>query len=192
VGNVARSNCVFGAALGAVGSTTGWAGEALVTADPRFVDRAAGDYRLASDSPCLRAVGYDTARLMADEPTAPATAAEPAPTPEPAPAEAPVPASDPAPAPVNAPPTVQLTSPVPGATAGLPLRMAADAADDHGVTKVQFFVDGKLVKEDTTAPFATRVTLPKRLRKGWHTATAEAHDADGLVALSDGVPFRTG
>jgi hypothetical protein len=108
-GNVARSNCVFGAALGAVGTTSGWVGESLVAADPRFLDRAAGDYRLAPDSPCLKAVGYDTARLIAGEP---APAAEPAPAPaaEPTPA----PTAEPTPAPTAEPtpaPTAELTAP---------------------------------------------------------------------------------
>lgn len=173
-GNVARSNCVFGAALGAVGTNAGWTGGSLVTADPQFVDRAAGDYRLTAGSPCLKAVGYDTVRTLAGEADAAAAAEPPAP----------------APAPVNAPPTVQLTAPEAGATAGRTLYMAATAADDHGVAKVLFYVDGKLVKEDSTAPFATNATLPVRLRTGWHTATAEAYDAAGLKTLSDGVAFR--
>lgn len=33
----------------------GWAGEGNLDADPRFVDRTAGDFRLAADSPCRNA-----------------------------------------------------------------------------------------------------------------------------------------
>lgn len=177
-GNVARSNCVFDARLGSVGSTAGWSNEGMVTADPAFVDRAAGDYRLAADSPCLSVIGYDTVRAIAGE-TAPPAPVEPTPTPEAPPA-------------VNAPPAVQLTSPLPGTTTGVPLLMTAGATDDGGVTKVEFFVDSRLVATDSDAPFSVSASLPKRMRTGWHTATARAYDADGLSTLSASVSFRTG
>ena len=218
-GNVARANCVHGSAMGAVGSTAGWANEAMVSANPQFVDRAAGDYRLAPGSPCLSVVGYDTARLIAGEGTAPAPSPTPEPTPtapapEPTPAptaeptpeptpdapaatpeptpQAPAPTPEPTVAPVNLPPAVELTSPVAGSSAKSPLQMAADATDDGAVAKVEFYVDGKLMATDRSAPFAVGMTLPKRMRTGWHTATARAYDAAGLSAASAGVSFRTG
>jgi hypothetical protein len=182
-GNVARSNCVFGAGAGAVGSTAGWVDESLTVADPRFVDRAAGDYRLAAGSPCLSVVGYDTARLIAGESAGTADTV-PAATPTPAP----VVAEEPPPA-ANAPPAVQLTSPRDGATAPLPLLMTAVATDDDAVTRVEFHVDGKLVGTDSTAPYSVSVG---RLHSGWHRARVRAYDAAGLSTASDRVSFLVG
>jgi chitodextrinase len=63
-GNVARSNCVFGAGKANIGSTSGYTVTGTVTADPLFVNRSARDYRLQSSSPCLGTVGYDTAARL--------------------------------------------------------------------------------------------------------------------------------
>ena len=71
-------------------------------------------------------------------------------------------------------PTVDLTSPANGATVGGTVTLTATAADDFGVTKVEFFVDG--VSLGTGTPSMT--AGPWQLQ--WNTASA----ADGPHALS--------
>ena len=88
---------------------------------------------------------------------------------------------------VDAPPTVELTSPVAGSLVKLPLLMAARATDDRGVAKVEFFVDGKLIGTDTSAPFSVTA---KRIQIGWRTATARAYDTGGLSTVTASVRFR--
>lgn len=56
----------------------------------------------------------------------------------------------------------------------------ADAADDRGVTKVEFYADGKLVATDTTAPYSAALTYTKT-DNGQHTVMVKAFDADGNV-----------
>jgi hypothetical protein len=51
-------------------------------------------------------------------------------------------------------PAVALTAPVPRATFSSALNMAATAIDDHGVSRVEFWVDGARVARDTAAPYA--------------------------------------
>ena len=46
-------------------------------------------------------------------------------------------------------PTVSLTNPAQGASVSGTVTVTADASDDHGVTKVEFFVAGSKVGEDT-------------------------------------------
>jgi len=60
-GNLARSNCLYGAKQGQIGSTTGLTTQANLTTDPLFTNEASHDYRLQPQSPCLTTVGYDTA-----------------------------------------------------------------------------------------------------------------------------------
>lgn len=81
----------------------------------------------------------------------------------------------------NRRPAVQLTSPVPNQVYGStePIPLAATATDDHGVSRVDFHIDGTLVASDTTAPYGTTVT---NLPAGPHTAQATAYD--------NGVPSR--
>jgi parallel beta helix pectate lyase-like protein len=51
-GNVVRNNCVHGGAQGAFGSAYGFQVQDNLKTDPRYVDRAGKDFRLAADSPC--------------------------------------------------------------------------------------------------------------------------------------------
>ena len=64
-GNVARNNCVWGAAQGEIQTANGGFGTSgNLVADPRFRDRSRRDYRLGAASPCLALVGYDAAMLL--------------------------------------------------------------------------------------------------------------------------------
>ena len=71
-------------------------------------------------------------------------------------------------------PTVNLTNPVNGATVGGTVTLTATAADDFGVTRVEFFVDG--VSLGTGTPSMT--AGPWQLQ--WNTGSV----SDGLHALS--------
>ncbi len=89
----------------------------------------------------------------------------------------------------NAPPTVALTSPTTGSTfaPGAAVPVSATASDPDGaVAKVEFYLDGSEVAEDSTAPYGTTVT---GLPAGAHTLTAVATDDDGASASSAPVAF---
>ena len=107
-------------------------------------------------------------------------------------APAPAPAPNPGPSYLNLAPVVTLTARA-GATFSDSLAFNANAGDDKGVAKVEFWLDGKLVATDTTASYSYKWKLSKTDRKkisyGNHRATAKAFDADGLVG-SDSVVVR--
>lgn len=87
--------------------------------------------------------------------------------------------------PVNEAPTVEITSPVEGATATGSITLAASATDtDDGVQHVTFFVDGVEVGSDVTAPFAVNWDSTTVV-DGSVTITAEA--ADTVQVASDSV-----
>ena len=71
----------------------------------------------------------------------------------------------------------------------------ADAQDDFGVTKVEFFLGDDLVGEDAAAPFSAPVdtlsaTAP--IYDGDYQLTARAHDASGHVTDSTPVNLKVG
>ncbi len=79
------------------------------------------------------------------------------------------------------PPTVQITNPSDGATVSGTVTITADASDDVGVTKVEFYIDDVLKSTDTAAPYeydwdSTTVV------DGNHTIKAVAYDGDGQTA----------
>ena len=91
-------------------------------------------------------------------------------------------------APDTTAPTVSITAPAAGSevTVGTPVAVAATAADDTAVTKVEFYIDGVLKSTDTVSPYAyswptTGVTA------GVHSLTAKAYDAAGNVTSSSAV-----
>ncbi|HEY5549710.1 MAG TPA: Ig-like domain-containing protein [Candidatus Saccharimonadales bacterium] len=74
------------------------------------------------------------------------------------------------------PPSVSLTSPAANETVSGTVNVTADATDNVGVTKVEFFVDGSLSNSDTTSPYGfswDTTTLPN----GSHSLIAKAYDA---------------
>ncbi|GEM_PF-2163871 len=81
-------------------------------------------------------------------------------------------------------PTVSITSPANGATVSGLINVYADAADNVGVTKVEFSVDGLLKATVTQNPyFFSWLATPL----GSHTFTAKAYDAAGNVGQSSAV-----
>ena len=76
-------------------------------------------------------------------------------------------------------PTVALTSPTAGATvSGSSVALAATAADNVGVARVEFKVDGTLITSDLTAPYAATWNASSATA-GSHTIMATAYDAAG-------------
>lgn len=68
------------------------------------------------------------------------------------------------------------------------ITLSATAADNVGVTNVEFYVDGALKGNDTTAPYS--MTLDSTtLANGSHSLTAKAFDAAGNNATSAAVAF---
>src|SRR5262249_34537286 len=74
-------------------------------------------------------------------------------------------------APDPTPPTVPLTAPLGGAVVSGAATLTATAADNVGVTRVDFLVDGVLLASDAAAPWSA----------SWNTATA-ANGAHSLTA----------
>jgi hypothetical protein len=83
--------------------------------------------------------------------------------------------------PVNQAPTVALSAPSAGSTFSSTLNMAATATDDHGVRRVEFWVDGTRVARDVTAPYTASFTATKSTSYGVHTVAVRAFDAAGLA-----------
>jgi hypothetical protein len=86
--------------------------------------------------------------------------------------------------PPDAAPTVSLTSPVANTQFVNSLSLAANASDDKGVTKVEFYFDGKLVASDSTAPYSATYNASKKTAYGTHKVYAKAYDAAGHVTTS--------
>jgi leucyl aminopeptidase len=80
-------------------------------------------------------------------------------------------------------PTVALTSPAPGALVDGAVTLEATAADDWGVERVEFYVDGAIIGTDAHAPFsASWDTVP--FDAGPLTLEARAYDFAGHVTSS--------
>ncbi|KRB87267.1 CehA/McbA family metallohydrolase [Duganella sp. Root198D2] len=68
------------------------------------------------------------------------------------------------------------------------ITLNANATDNVGVTKVEFYVDGALKGSDTAAPWSYAFNSTG-VSNGSHVLTAKAFDAAGNSALSSGVNF---
>ncbi|TFW16932.1 carbohydrate-binding protein CenC [Massilia arenosa] len=68
------------------------------------------------------------------------------------------------------------------------LTFAANASDNVGVTKVEFYVDGALKGTDTSAPYSMTLASTA-LANGTHSLTAKAYDAAGNNATSAPASF---
>jgi YD repeat-containing protein len=83
------------------------------------------------------------------------------------------------------PPEVTVTYPTDGSTfdEGVSVTITAYATDNVGVTKVQFFIDGLLIGEDTTEPYSCAWVTTA----GDHSVVAKAYDAAENVGTSQAV-----
>ena len=80
-------------------------------------------------------------------------------------------------------PTVSLSAPANGATVSGSVALAATAADNVGVARVEFSVDGVLVGTDTSSPYAATWSATGAAL-GSHTIVAKAYDAAGNSSTS--------
>lgn len=84
-------------------------------------------------------------------------------------------------------PTVNLTSPAPGATVSGTVNIAANASDNVGVVGVQFLLNNQpLGAEDTTAPYSFAWNS-SQVSNGTHTLSAIARDAAGNMSTASAV-----
>lgn len=81
------------------------------------------------------------------------------------------------------PPTTSITSPVNGATVSGTVTISANASDNVGVTRVDFYVDGSLVGTDTTSPYSYAWNTTT-YANGAHTLFTRAFDAAGNSGTS--------
>jgi hypothetical protein len=90
-------------------------------------------------------------------------------------------------------PTVSLTSPTNGQSVspGFPVSMTANATDNVGVTKVEFYVNGVVVNSDTTSPY-TYTWATTGVATGTKVMTARAYDAAGNTTTSAPVNLIVG
>jgi len=91
----------------------------------------------------------------------------------------------------NQPPAVTLTSPLQGQTlpSDKPVVLSADALDNLGVARVEFYLDGQLQATVNAQPFLWEWAEPT---VGSHTAGVRAYDLAGNVGISDEVTFTIG
>ncbi|KIH75509.1 hypothetical protein GFER_16275 [Geoalkalibacter ferrihydriticus DSM 17813] len=81
------------------------------------------------------------------------------------------------------PPVVALTSPADGsAVAGL-VTLVAEVEDDQGVDRVEFFVNGNRLGQDTGTPYMFSWDADQ-VPAGWHRLNAQAVDTSGNVGVS--------
>lgn len=79
------------------------------------------------------------------------------------------------------PPTVSITSPLNGAVVSKDVSVKAQASDDEGIKKVEFYIDNKLMSTDHASPFewAWDTTV---FSSGKHAIKTRAHDTINQMA----------
>lgn len=85
--------------------------------------------------------------------------------------------------PDTTPPTVSLTAPTAGQTLSGTVNLQANAADNIGVARVDFYAGGNLVGTDTASPYQV-FWNSALLANGTYTFTAKATDTAGNTAFS--------
>jgi poly(hydroxyalkanoate) depolymerase family esterase len=88
-------------------------------------------------------------------------------------------------------PSISITAPVDGAEVSGVIAIRADAKDNAGVTKIEFYVDGRLRETDTAAPWEASWDIAREA-KGTHTLLAKAFDAAGNVGSSNPISVKGG
>ena len=89
----------------------------------------------------------------------------------------------------TAAPTVSISSPASNATISGTVSVTASAADNVGVTKVEFYVNGVLKTTDTSTPYLYSLNAAS-LASGTYTLMAKAYDAAGNVGQSSNVSVK--
>ena len=103
--------------------------------------------------------------------------ASPTPTLSPTPTSRPSPTPTPTPVVDTQVPTVSITSPTDGScvSRGKNITISATASDNVGVKKVEFYINGSLLRTDTTKPYTASWRVPNT-RNVTYTITARAFD----------------
>lgn len=83
--------------------------------------------------------------------------------------------------PVDEPPTVTITGPLNGASVEALVNITADATDDNGVARVEFYVDGGLLGVDTAVPFVMNWDSSSAVN-GLHKVGVKAFDTAAQTA----------
>ena len=86
-------------------------------------------------------------------------------------------------------PTVSLTSPASYTTVSGSINIAANSADNVGVSKVEFYLNDVLLTATNMAPYTYNWDT-KSAANGVHTLTAKAYDATGNVGQSQTVTIN--
>lgn len=81
-------------------------------------------------------------------------------------------------------PTVNLTSPSNSSKVGPSMSVSASAADNAGVSKVEFYVDGVLKATDTSAPYGATISTSGYTQGSSHTVSARSYDTSNRVSSS--------
>jgi hypothetical protein len=96
-------------------------------------------------------------------------------------------------------PSASITAPANGATVSATVSVNANASDNVGVTKVEFYLDGALQSTDTTSPYSWSWNTTTATNAS-HALVAKAYDAANnigtsstvSVTVSNGVPINIG
>jgi spore germination protein len=94
-----------------------------------------------------------------------------------------------APPPDTLSPSVTIVTPANGAQLQRKQRLEAQAFDDVGVTRVEFYVNGTLLATDTTAPYVAYWNT-RNAPRGANRITAVAYDPGGNAGTAEIVAYR--
>ncbi|HEY2324300.1 MAG TPA: Ig-like domain-containing protein, partial [Thermoanaerobaculia bacterium] len=83
-------------------------------------------------------------------------------------------------------PTTSITAPTNGATVSGTTTVSANASDNVGVTKGEFYLDGALQSTDTTSPYSWSWNTATAAN-GSHSLVTKAYDAAGNIGTSSTV-----
>lgn len=82
------------------------------------------------------------------------------------------------------PPEVYITNPANGATVNGTVNITAEATDNKGVEKVEFYIDGILVYTSTSKPYSYSWTTTSLPDSSYHSIYAKAYDKAGNEGTS--------
>ncbi len=83
------------------------------------------------------------------------------------------------------PPTVSISSPINGAKVSGTVALSATASDASGISKVEFYTDGKLLASDISSPYTAKWNINgKGITLGNHTISVKAFDKAGNVGTN--------
>jgi thermitase len=105
----------------------------------------------------------------------------PTPTPEPTPTPTPEPTPSPTPTPDTIPPTATIVQPSDGDDVSKIIEIIVEADDDTGISKVEFYLNAKLVATDAEYPYLYRWNT-RSVKDGGQTIMVQAYDLTGNSA----------